>query len=215
VADFSDLYRNAFASLGRPLRRRDQTPEKEIRAAEKELDMRAPQALREFYRVAGRALDYVDKHDHLLPPTEWEARASKLIFMAENQAVELYATVGRSASDDDDPAAFRGVNDDPITWFKANKRCSVFLLVMLYWQAAYGKAMPHGGSAKVQPGLRRVLDRTWSFVGEVNRMRAYGKNGQALCFLKWEPEWRVFAGCQSEASLAGIADELGLQWDPR
>jgi hypothetical protein len=73
--------------------------------------------------------------------------------------------------------------------------------------------MPHVRAANVKPALRRVLDDTWSFVGEVSRMRAYQKNGQALCFVKWMPEWRVFVGAQSEASLDAIADELGLKWD--
>lgn len=212
VAEFSERYRDAFASLGRPLRRGDATPEKQIAAAEKRLGLRVPKALRDYYRVAGRAAKLHSAHDRMLPPAQWSVEARRLIFMEENQAVVLYGTtVGREA--DDDPAAFMCANDEPVRWYKVNERTSVFLVVMLHWQAAFSGAMPHDGTAKVRPSLKKTLDRTWSFVGEVNHMRAYRKNGQALCFLKWETDWRVFVGCRTEAELAAVARELGLQWD--
>jgi hypothetical protein len=83
---------------------------------------------------------------------------------------------------------------------------------MLHWEAAFGGAMPHGSTALVRPGLRRVLDREWSFVGEVNRMRAYQKPGFALCFLKEDDCWRIYAGARSEADLATMASQLGGTW---
>jgi hypothetical protein len=131
--------------------------------------------------------------------------------MQENQAVVLYGC-STTLEPEDDPPAFMGTNDEPVRWHKVNAKSSIFLLVMLHWQAAFGGAMPYGRSAKVKPALKRVLDRTWSFMGEVNRMRAYYKNGNALCFLKWEPDWVVFVGAQSDESLAVIAEELHLQW---
>jgi hypothetical protein len=212
MADFGEMYRQAFAALGRPLRRRDGIPQKDLQAAEKQLDLRLPVALREYYRVAGGANDFNCAHDRLLSPGDMTIASRKLVFMAENQAVVLYAT---PASLDllDDPPAYMATNDDPIRWHKVNEKCSVFLLVMLHWEASFGAAMPHVRAAIVKPALRRFLDRTWSFVGEVNRMRAYQKNGQALCFVKWMPEWQVFVGAQSEASLEATADELGLKWD--
>jgi hypothetical protein len=58
VLEVAQQYRHAFASLGRPLRRRDGIPQKEILAAEKHLGLRVPTAVREYYRVAGRADDF-------------------------------------------------------------------------------------------------------------------------------------------------------------
>lgn len=212
MPDFSLRYRHAFSALGRQLRSKDRTTLSEIRAAEKRLGSSTPKALRDYYRLAGRAVDYNSAHDRLLPPSEWSVEGRRLVFMEENQAVVLYGTV---ASDDpaDDPAAFMCSNEEPYRWTKENSHCSVFLMVMLHWEAAFGGAMPEGGTAKVSPRLRRTLDKTWRFVGEVNRMRAYQKRGRALCILRWGPEWRVFAGAVSEANFSAIECELGLVWD--
>jgi hypothetical protein len=210
--EFAEQYRRAFASLERPLRRRDGTPRKEIFAAEKSLDLHVPAALREYYLVAGRADDFNRLHDRLLPPSDWRVENQRLVFMEENQAVVLYGTIAGPEAGDD-PPAFMGVNDDPIRWFKVNGQCSVFLQVMLHWEAAFGGALPHVGTARVRAGLRKVLDRSWSFVGEVNRMRAYHQPGCALCFLRWDDSWRVFAGACSEAGSTEVASELGVRRD--
>jgi hypothetical protein len=212
MADFLERYRQAFAFLGRPLRREDGIPQKDLLAAEKHLGLRLPLALREYYQLAGNATDFNCAHDRLLSPADFVVENHKLVFMEENQAVVLYS-IPANPDPDDDPPVFMGTNDNPIRWHRANEKCSVFFLVMLHWQAAFGGAMPHCRTAKVRPALRKVLDSTWSFIGEVNRMRAYQENGQSLCFVKWMPEWRVFVGSGSEASLVTIADEMGLEWD--
>jgi hypothetical protein len=66
MADFGEQYRQVFAYLGRPLRRQDGIPEKEVLVAEKQLGLRVPVALRDYYRVAGRADDFNCAHDRLV-----------------------------------------------------------------------------------------------------------------------------------------------------
>jgi pimeloyl-ACP methyl ester carboxylesterase len=214
VTDFGEQYRQVFASLGRPLRRRDGMPQKDLLAAERQLGLRVPAALREYYRVAGHADDFNCSHDRLVRPSNWTIESRKLVFMVENQAVLLYGTPAGPQPLDDDPPVFMGYNDEPIQWYKANSRCSDFLLVMLHLQAAYGGAMPYGGTAQGRAGLRKVLDRDWSFVGELNQMRAYHKPGRAVCFDKEGDDfWRVYVGASSEAELAAVASDLSLQWE--
>ena len=94
-----------------------------------------------------------------------------------------------------------------------NPRCSVFLLVMLHWEAAFGGAMPNASTAAVDGDLVETLDQKWSFVGEVNGLRAYNRTGSAICFLKWEDGWRVFAGFTSAAAIKSVASELGVAWE--
>jgi hypothetical protein len=126
--EFVAQYRQAFASLGRPLRRRDGTPRSELHAAARELGLRVPRALRDYYLVAGRAEDFNCAHNSLLQPRDWSIESRKLVFLQENQAVVLYGTVAGSEPEDD-PPAFMGANDDPIRWYQVNGQCSVFLLV--------------------------------------------------------------------------------------
>jgi len=214
VEDFGEQYRQAFASLGRRLRRRDGIPQRELLAAEKQLGLRLPAALHEYYRVAGRVDDFNCAHDRLLRPADWSIESRKLAFMVENQAVLFYGIPTGPQPLGDDPPVFWGYNDEPIRWYKANSRCSSFLLVMLHVQAAYGGAMRYCNTARVHAGLRKVLDRDWSFIGELNQMRAYHKPGRAVCFdTGVDGSWRVYVGASSEAELAAVASDLSLRWE--
>jgi len=211
---FDEQYGQAFASLGRPLRRRDGTSQKELLTAEKQLGLRIPAALRDYYRVAGRVDDFNCAHNRLLRPADWTIQSRKLVFMVANQAVLLYGTPASPQPLGEDPPVFVGENDEPIRWYKVNEQCSAFLLLMLHVQAAYGGAMPHNNTAQVRVGLRKVLDRDWSFVGELHQMRAYYRPGRVICFEKeWDGSGRVYAGASSEAELAAVAQDLSLQWE--
>ncbi len=214
MADFGEQYRQAFASLGRPLRRRDGIPQKELLAAEKRLGLRVPAALRQYYRVAGRADDFNRAHERLLRPADWSIESRKLVFMVENQGVFPYGIPAGPQPSGDDPPVFVGEDDEPERWYKVNGRCSAFLLVMLHAQAAYGEAMLYHNTAQVRAGLRRVLDRDWSFVGELHGMRFYHKPGRVIGFEREGDDFaQVYVGASREAELAAVARDLSLEWE--
>ncbi len=210
--EYRRIYRRAFETLGRPLNSKDRVRVAELRAAEPRLGVRIPQALADFYRSAGRADDFTSVFNRLLPPGELAMESGKLMFLAENQAVVVWGT-DAGAGPTDDPPAYQATNGEPLVWECVNGRCSVFLLVMLHWEAAFAGAMPHASTAAVQANLVELLDRNWSFVGEVNGLRAYNKPGASVCFLRWEDEWRVFAGSTSGAGMDALAAELGVTWE--
>jgi hypothetical protein len=138
----------------------------------------------------------------------------RLIFMEENQAVVLWGVPVRDLHADD-PAVYQGVNGPQIKWYREQRWCSTFLCVMLYWQAAFGGAMPLSSTALASVTLRRLLRHNWRFVGEVNRMQAFSKPGKSVCHLKWDNAWRVFAGAANQEKMDEIASELALTWsDP-
>jgi hypothetical protein len=60
--------------------------------------------------------------------------------------------------------------------------------------------------------MRKWLQRDWNFVGEVNRMQAFSKPGKAVCHLKWDDGWRLFAGAVTQQGLDETAQELGIKW---
>lgn len=212
MINFQDQYRRAYESLGHPLTHREGRSETRIWAVERRLGVRLPKALRDYYLVAGTEQRFNHIFNDLYAPEEWFINGEKLVFMEENQAVVLWGTVA-GLEPDDDPPVFQGVNGEPIEWYVEHERCSVFLLVMLLWQGTFGGAMRCSGTAAVSTELVSVLDRDWSFVGEVNGMRAYSRPGKAVCFLKWEDCWRVFAGAASTREFKAIAVELGLKWE--
>lgn len=210
--DQQKRYRRAFQTLGRRLKPEDAFSDADILAAERRLRVRIPKALADFYRTAGKAADYTSVFNSFRVPSALAMQSGKLVFMEENQAVVLWGT---DAADEpsDDPPAYQATNDETLVWEQVSERCSVFLMVMLHWEAAFGGAMPCASTARVDAELVGVLERKWSFVGEVNGMRAYNKPGAAICFLKWEDGWRIFAGCTSDAGTSAIATELGIEWE--
>jgi hypothetical protein len=210
--DYQELYRQAFETLGRRLKPEDEVPEETILAAERRLGLRMPKALADYYRSAGMADDYNSIFDRLLPPGELAVESGRLLFMEENQAVVLWGT-DAGVEPTDDPPAYQTTNAEALLWENVNDRCSVFLLVMLHWAGAFAGAMPNASTAAVDEKLLETLDRTWAFVGEVNGLRAYNRPGEVVCFLKWEDEWRIFAGSTSEEGMKAIAADLGVTWE--
>ena len=216
---FREQYRQAFDRLHHPLTARDGIPEATLLAAEKKLGLRLPAALRDYYLIAGRERVLNHVFNRLWAPGDWELHKRKLIFMEENQRVVGWG-VTASSRPAGDPAVFqaaavRGALDN---WYQEHRRCSVFLTVMLHWQAAFGGGMACTASAPAPPALAASLNGAWQFIGEVNKMRAFSRDGQAVSVLEWqsfgkEPALRVFAGASSKDGLDAIARDLKLQWD--
>jgi hypothetical protein len=205
-------YRRAFQTLGRRLKPDDKVPERELHAAEKRLGIQLPKSLADYYRSAGGADDYNLVFERLVPPGELEIEGEKLVFMEEHQAVVLWGT-DAGADGSDDPPVNQATHAEPLIWERVSDRCSEFLLIMVCWAGAFAGAMPYANTAVVDEDLVQILDRDWSFVGEVNGLRAYTRPGMAICFLKWEDCWRIFAGASSEAGMHAIAAELRVAWE--
>lgn len=230
MGDFQEQYCRAFEILGRPLRPEDSVPDEVFAAMEQELGVQIPKSLAEFSHIAGRAHDFIYEFNRLLHPYDWRIENGKLLFMGEFHFEFLWGTeaVARSL---DDPPVFEARNEDPLYWYQVAERCSVFLLVMLHWQATFGRAMPFTNTAKVEAELVDRLELDWSFVGEVDGIKAFNKPGRAVCFrewdggwkffvgasgeaeLRWHGDWRIFAGASGEAELSSVASELDVRWD--
>jgi len=212
MVGYQPLYRRAFETLGRSLNPEDGVAEEALLEVERRLGLRLPRALADYYRLAGNARDYTSVFNWLVPLGELTMESGKLVFLVENQAVVLWGTEA-TVEPLDDPPSYQATNEDPLVWECVSERCSVFLLVMLHWEAAYAGAMPHANTAVVDRGLVDLLDRDWSFVGEVEGLRAYNKPGLAVCFLRWESEWLIFAGATSASEMNALASELDVTWE--
>ncbi len=218
--NYQELYRRTFATLGTRLRKQDGLPSGRVSAAEKKLGLRLPTALRDYYLVAGRERALNHAHNRLCALGDLETHAGKLVFMEENQCAVVWG-VAACSKPGDDPAVYQGpiVDGEPSGWFVEQRKLSAFMVFMLHMQAAFGGGLPCTASGPAQKSLVATLDRDWHFAGEVNGMRAYSKDKQAICFLKWQrflakgETWRVFAGACDKEGLQAISTGLDLQWD--
>ena len=216
---FQELYRDIFARLGHPIKERDGVSEGQIVTAEKKMGIQLPVALRDYYLVAGRERKLNTAFNRLLAPDELELHSRKVVFMEENQAVVAWATTVSPSSTD--PSVFQGpvVDGELDHWFRESNTCSGFLVFMLHLQAAYGGGMPYCASTSVAPKFAKSLDKSWNFAGDVNGMRAYSRNGQAICITKWKDffskgeTFRISAGACSKKELDSLASSLGVEWE--
>ena len=111
------------------------------------------------------------------------------------------------------------MDDEPSKWFVEERSLSTFRVFMWHLQGAFGGGMPFAASGPAEKRLAKVLEKDWYFAGEVNGMRAYNRDKQALCFVKWQDffdktaAWRVFAGACDKKGLDVISNDLDVDWD--
>jgi hypothetical protein len=122
--------------LGRDTRRGDGCSQATVAKAERQLGVRLPAAMREYYLLAGR-LDRLNRaHNRLYAPTELQIVDGYLVFMEENQGVALWGIpVRRLAADD--PFVHQRASHPDAKWYSERLRFSAFLICMFDWQAGF------------------------------------------------------------------------------
>jgi hypothetical protein len=213
MASFTKYFRMIFETFGYPLTRSAALPAKELSDQEKRLGVRIPTALREYYLVAGRERRFSVCHNRLLAPKNWSIDKKKLIFMEENQAVVWWA-VATGSLRSGDPSVFQGVNDEPITWVREHRKCSVFVAVMLHYQAVSG-GFRYFGSASSPEKVHEILKKDWRYVGELNQLWAFNRQNQVVCVtpgggLPFQPAMMILAGGKTRSDLRAIEESLSV-----
>ncbi len=221
MPSFADSYRDVFRTLGYSLRPKDEYGEGELAEAADRLNLRLPRSLREYFLVAGREARFNQLHNRLRTPAKWSINADQLVFMEENQWVVFWGVPATSDLVEDCPV-FQGVNKKPIDWRMEHDSCFTFLKLMIHWHGTFGGAMPHTAICDVDhDAALQMLERDWQFVGEGNQMRAYHREGCAICFLKWTSRlkraqnvtrWRLFAGTVSKTKLDQLKLSFNGEW---
>jgi hypothetical protein len=214
MASFKQYYRAIYRTFGYPLTERTALAAEVLAAASQRLGVQVPAALRDYYLVAGRERRFSANLHRVLPPSEWALDKQRLIFMEENQAA-LWWGVSTRNPDSDDPPVSQGVNDEPITWAPEHRRCSVFLAVMLHYNAVSGGFRYCGSADAPEQSDYRFEDHGWTAYGEVNSLLAYSRPNQVVCLmppgdLPFQQRWSVLAGGKTRSDLRAIAEELGV-----
>ena len=205
--NYVQFYRNIFAKFGHPLSDRTSLPESAINRAAARLDIAVPAALRDFYSVAGREMRFSQCHNRVIAPQDWRVSKKRLIFMEENQWVVWWGVSVRNP-DNDDPPVSQAINDDEddLTWYQENRRCSVFIAVMLHYQAVNG-GFEHHGVSPAAKNLKHRLKTGWKCYGTLNRLTAYSRQNQVVCV---EPDMGVLAAAKTKSDLKALQQDLRL-----
>lgn len=214
MAKFEAYYREVHATFGYRLGEGSALAAETLNATEGRLGVRVPEALRDYYLVAGREQRFAACLHRLLPPDRWSVDQKRLIFMEENQGVCVWGVSVRNP-DSADPPVSQGVEDERMIWQPEHRKCSTFLAVMLHLQAVSG-GLPHRGEGELPgPPDGRLDAAGWRCHGEVNGLLAYSRPNQVACLQRpggppFGGGWSVQAGAKTARNLKAIAEGLGI-----
>jgi hypothetical protein len=218
MATFKQSYGDIFATFGYPLAQSTASSPKVLAEAERRLGVKVPAALREYSLIAGRERRFNTCLNRLLPPSDWSVDQKRLIFMEENQMVVRWGVSVRNP-DSDDPPVSQGINaedeDEPIAWRPEHRKCSVFLAVMLHYQAVNDGFRFCGRADAPEQSSYRFEEHGWRYFGEVGSILAYSRPNQVVCLappddLPFMQKWSILAGGKTRRDLQSIGDELGV-----
>jgi hypothetical protein len=203
MAGFKKYYRSIFQSFGFPLTSRSGVSSKLLADCERRDDVRLPAALREYYLVAGRERRFNQCYNRLLLPPKWKVDRNRLFFMEENQWVVWWSIMTRKPQPLD-PPVWQGINDEPIAWYREHQKCSVFLAIMLHYQAV-NDGFAFCGSASAPSDTKYRLRKTgWKYWGRINDLRAFSRPNQAVCVVPFMGTLSILAGAKTQQDLKAI-----------
>jgi len=215
MPSFAEHYRGIFKNFGYPLTTRSGVAPPVLDAAEKRLGVRLPTALREYYLVAGAERRFNTCFQRLLPPSKLWIDGRRLVFMEENQSVVFWG-IASKASNQVDPTVFQGINDEPIAWYVENRKCSIFLSVILHYQAVNGGLRHCARADAPEKSDYRFKRQGWTYYGEDNGLKAYSRPNQVVCLMSPGdvplPTGSVLAGGKTRKALEAIGTEIGLEF---
>lgn len=131
--NYATFYNNLAQQIfERPLAPEEGLSSAKIEAAERRLGVRLPQALREYYRVAGNFEELNTNYNQLLPLEALDWDDEYVVFMVENQGVVFWA-VSLEQMVQDDPEVWQRVRESPGQWYSEDQSVSQFLQKMFLW----------------------------------------------------------------------------------
>jgi SMI1 / KNR4 family (SUKH-1) len=144
--------------LNRPLTPRDGCSEATIKLVEKRLGFTLPNALREFYLCVGKNSAFSQAFSRFVSPQALEIDNNKVVFLAENQEVCLWAfdTQDRAKH----PTVYQTQSGGE--FFIEDVTIEEFIRINLYYQLAQG-GYPH--CATIQVEETQALNKVFNHLG--------------------------------------------------
>lgn len=166
-----------------------------------------PEALRDFYTVAGRFEPVLEAHNRFYSPGRFSRIDGKLVFCEENQAV-VYWGYDEDQGWRTDPPVHQGINNDTIEWYLEAERCSEFLTGMIYWQALNG-GLPHVRFANASKTTHEAVS-AWPRVFQQEDNEVFSRGALVFALIQRGQDIEIQAASRSEAELDELWKSLGL-----
>ena len=215
MPDFAAQYREVYDRFGCPLGQTHGMAVSILDNAADRLGVAIPDALRDYYFVAGNERRFNRSLQTFLHPSKWFLDQRHVVFLQENQAVCWWGVSVKSRGAKD-PMISQGVHyDDAIAWHKEHHKCSNFISVLLHYQAVSG-GFQFCASGSAPDAAHEKLTHDWQYVGELNQLWAFSRQNQVVCImagggLPFMPAMLLMAGGKSAADINSIRDSLRVE----
>lgn len=211
---WSSVYEQLFRDLGVACDATHGVSAPAIEAAELELDVTLPAALRDFYLVAG-SHPFCRAYNRLLGPAGLSREPAHLVIAEENQNAVCWGVRLDSLLDgarEDDPQVWQAVNSEPMKWFAQEASVSEFLRIMLYWQAVNG-GFEFAGAAPLGETSLAQVEATWPKIADHDGLTIFAKPEQVVCVMGPKDDLQVLAAGSTRAAFHEIDRQLRVTWD--
>jgi hypothetical protein len=216
MPDFASQYRALYDRFGYPLGKTHGMAVSALDKAADRLNVVIPDALRDYYTVAGSERRFNRSLQTFLHPSKWFLDQRHIAFVEENQACCWWGVSVKSRGARD-PMVSQGVNqDDSIDWHKEHDKCSTFISVLLHYQAVSGGFRFCASGAAPDDAHKKLKQHDWRYVGELNQLWAFHRQNQVVCImagggLPFMPAMMLMAGGKSAEDIQSIGNSLGIE----
>lgn len=129
--------------LGRALEASEGVDIQSIEVAEKKLDVKFPEALKDFYLNVGKIALFTDAFEFFAKPKQIYIKGNKLVFLEENQAVLSWGIDLQDLTKDTVPVYHSpniGDVESEVIWYTEALPLPEFLELIMFYQAASADA---------------------------------------------------------------------------
>ena len=135
----------------------------QIDAAEKRLGLSLPEALKDYYLVAGGYRDLMDRDFHLLSPEKLRLEGDYLVFCEEHQGTAVWGIHRNNLLTLPNPRV-EGKASNAQKWFSESSKLSAFLLALGAWQALLSQE--EKARCELPEKQLKKIDPLFDYIGE-------------------------------------------------
>lgn len=192
-----NIIQTAEKLLNRKLTANDGYTSEEIKQAENVLGLTMPESLKLFYSLVGKVDVLTSSFQQFLPLDELQSDGDKIIFLAENQEVCLWATTIH-----DNTIWVKYCDDEG--WITEPIGLLDFILLTMYYNCAQG-GFEFGGIAENKEAYSAILEyvqKEWDKVVQYNALIIYAYRDNLIWYFynddNTPTDDGIFLSCRTE-----------------
>lgn len=208
--DLEEDYRKGFADL-------------EISEGERNLNVKFPQKLKEFYKIFGRNKQINEIHNRLLSPQKVYFEDEYLVFYEENQQGCFWAIKKEDLKKENPPVyeGYKNWDTNEISWYQSHQNMEDFCLFIAFYNGTMGGLTYNANIMDENEINVKAVEFVQNNRAEITELKMQGQrfftdNFQEVISLCYDQSGKctaVFVGTENEERFQDILELFGYdEW---